>query len=264
MNFYFRFGILLCFMCLNAIPTFSTGAPNSKRNPLDEEYVLNEVTDSDEENEPYEVIDSDEENGSYEVIDYSDEENEPYEVIDSDECKNAIKDFYNPSNEKDYPFSFFAIQHALSQIFNISVENGEILLKRKGNIELVQQNNISMLSGNFTPHLSDNDLIVRILNKFGQKKKDEERLMDCFLDCAVGSPLNVSKDLAQAFFHSNSLFPDTNSEVLCNELLNNYTDEEDIFSFQKMRENVANDYKGDKSNILTYDNNQRIWITLSS
>ncbi|XP_050524179.1 uncharacterized protein LOC126895896 isoform X6 [Daktulosphaira vitifoliae] len=225
MNFYFRFGILLCFMCLITIPTFSIEVPNPKINSLDEEYDLIEVTDSDEENEPYEVIHSD---------------------------------------EKDYPFSFFAIQHVLSQFFNISVENEEILLKRKGNIELVQQNNISMLLEIFAPHTSDNDLILRILNKFGQKKKEEKRLIDCFQDYGLGSPLNVSKDLAQEFFHCNSLFPDTNSEVLCNELLNNYTDEEDIFSFQKMRENVANDYKGDKSNILTYDNNQRIWITLSS
>ncbi|XP_050524175.1 uncharacterized protein LOC126895896 isoform X2 [Daktulosphaira vitifoliae] len=240
MNFYFRFGILLCFMCLITIPTFSIEVPNPKINSLDEEYDLIEVTDSDEEIGPNEVIDY------------------------SDECKNAIKDFYNPSNEKDYPFSFFAIQHVLSQFFNISVENEEILLKRKGNIELVQQNNISMLLEIFAPHTSDNDLILRILNKFGQKKKEEKRLIDCFQDYGLGSPLNVSKDLAQEFFHCNSLFPDTNSEVLCNELLNNYTDEEDIFSFQKMRENVANDYKGDKSNILTYDNNQRIWITLSS
>ncbi|XP_050522370.1 uncharacterized protein LOC126894992 isoform X2 [Daktulosphaira vitifoliae] len=191
------------------------------------------------------------------------EVNRPKKVIDySDECNKAKKDFFIPSNEKLYPFSFFSIQHLLSQFFNISVENGEILFKRKEKIELNQENNMSTLVKIVMPKISDSELILRIVNKFEEIKQYEEQLNNAFLRFQIGHG-TVSIDMAKDILKENLLF--ANSSDVRDHLLKKYTKKKNdqLFNYKKMRENVANDYKGDKSNILTYDNYQNVWKKLN-
>ncbi|XP_050541531.1 uncharacterized protein LOC126905646 isoform X2 [Daktulosphaira vitifoliae] len=228
MDFYFCFGILLCFICLITIPTFSDVVPNFNKNELEEKY------------------------GSNEEIHYSAEDN------------RAINDFFIPSNQKNYPFSFFGLQYLLVQLFNISVENDKIIFKRKENTELKPRKDNSMVAEIAMSNKSDNEVISHIVKEFEQNKIYEAAFNDYFRSYDEENNGTVPNEIAKEILPYTSLFADQNSSEFSNELLKKYTNNQNRFEYEKMIKNVANDNKEDKSNILTYDYDQKVWKKLYS
>ncbi|XP_050522374.1 uncharacterized protein LOC126894992 isoform X5 [Daktulosphaira vitifoliae] len=194
MNFYFCFGVLLCFMCLNTIPTFSIGSSSSIKK-------------------------------------------EPEEMPEK------------------YPLSFYIKQFTLDNFFKISVENDEIIFKKRKYMKQKSQKYKSSLIKNKTNE-SDDELISTLREHFEKLTLDEINLNDLISKSDSRNKGTIPRNQAKIIFKKNDLFK--NDENIEN-TFNKYKEDNDTFNYKKWIAEFCDVYEGDKSNFLTYDKNTRKW-----
>ncbi|XP_050522413.1 uncharacterized protein LOC126895003 isoform X1 [Daktulosphaira vitifoliae] len=227
MGFYFCSGIFLCFMCVITLPIFSTGKPcsdeetsNNKSNQIDVEELFKKRNE-----------------------------------IDDDEFEALTE-----KNEKENPISFYYGQLMSHKYENQELKDDDVnILQIKEFVEKQYASHEGYDSDEEEANIGAISYFIFGNYYFCLKPKE-----DAFYEqLRAGDKKNngtVSKEYAKEVILRCELFNGRLKDDKLDDLLNKYTNQDNEFNYNDMKKNIINDYKGDKSFFMCYDNEKNDWL----
>ncbi|XP_050522360.1 uncharacterized protein LOC126894989 isoform X3 [Daktulosphaira vitifoliae] len=254
MNFYLFLRIFFCFTCIITIPTFSTAFPCS-----------------DEESNNY---DSAKSNGSSDEIYFSNEDGDLDNIgtnlwhLSFEDEEKPIKyerfDIYDPSNEINYPLSFYLSQISAKKFAVHSDDKGRITIKKMIDIghEFEEDPTVyqKYIAGNIVSDdvwISVNSLFVSSFKNF---RKFEIQFNEDLLIGDKNKNDTVEKDYAEKIIFNNELFIKNFKKDFLKSVLEKYTNEQNQFKYKEMIKHFYDDIGDIKYVIWTFDKEEDDYV----
>ncbi|XP_050522409.1 uncharacterized protein LOC126895000 [Daktulosphaira vitifoliae] len=239
MGYYFCSRIFLCFMCVITSPIFSAGMPNS-----------NKKTNNNESNQnhgPAKDLEIDSSNSSDENDELS---------------KSLVREILKVSNEELYPLTFYGTQLIFVNFEEHADENDEIsILKVKEIIKESKATNFERIILNLD--LNDavminllrvvkiifNEMIIHEGAFYEQLRKEDKN-----------NNGTVCVEYAKDIILNCELFNGKLKGDRYKWLLGKYTNDQNQFKYEEMKNNVLDDIEADKSKIYSYNYKKKKWV----
>ncbi|XP_050522366.1 uncharacterized protein LOC126894990 isoform X2 [Daktulosphaira vitifoliae] len=277
MNFYICFGILLCFMCLITIPTFSTGmswfGTNNDAlieaifNPLNEknypisffviQYLMDKCFNISVKNGKIILKKKLKSVFKQKLFNSTEEIKELMSYSDGDLSLKFVRYFESFMLDEELFKEFLQISDINKNDTVLKEVAFDIFFKNKLLCMLLKKDINEILTKYTNKQNQFNYLDYEMLSTFLKLSKNSERdqnyIVSAFVEYVIKNS-TVSKEEAATIFFNSPLFTDR-----INDIIKKYTNDQNQCNYKEMIAGFGDDYTGDKSFVLTYDQETQKW-----